>query len=198
MIKPKDVQSKLDCTGYEADNWVMATAKSFTKCALVVGILSSYEEGREELLQMLEKEFGPLETQSPVMDFPYTDYYDDEMGGRPVRYLLLFRNLVDPACLASFKILTNSMEKHFSFPDGRRRINIDPGILSLSSFILATCKDRSHRIPLRDGVYGETTLIYQDKDFQRLPWTYADYSSDEVRAVLRDFRTRYRDLLKNN
>ncbi|MBR0521438.1 MAG: DUF4416 family protein [Spirochaetales bacterium] len=38
--------------------------------------------------------------------------------------------------------------------------------------------------------------MYQDHDFQRLPWTYADYSSDEVRSVLRSFRSRYRELLR--
>ena len=91
--------------------------------------------------------------------------------------------------------LTPELEKQFSL-DGNRRINLDPGTLSLANLILATCKDRSHRIPLKDGIYGETTLIYQDHDFQRLPWTYADYSSDEVRSVLRSFRSRYRELLR--
>ena len=76
-------------------------------------------------------------------------------------------------------------------------MNLDPGLLSLSNFILATCKDRSHRIPLRDGIYAETTLIYQDKDFQRLPWTYADYSSDEIKAVLRGFREKFKKMLKD-
>ena len=117
------------------------------------------------------------------------------MGGRPVRYLLLFRNLIDPSALADIKTLTNELEKQFSL-DGNRRINLDPGTLSLANLVLATCKDRSHRSALKDGIYGETTLIYQDHDFQRLPWTYADYSSDEVRSILRSFRARYRELLK--
>ncbi len=174
----------------------MATAREFEKCALVLGILSSLEERHDEIIACLEEHFGPVERQSPVFDFSFTDYYDSEMGGRPVRYLLLFQDLVDPSGLADFKTLTNSLEKRFAFEDGRRRVNLDPGILSLSNFILATCKDRSHRIPLRDGIYAETTLVYQDRDFQRLPWTYADYSSDEIKAVLRDFREVYKKSLK--
>ena len=174
----------------------MATAREFQKCALVVGVLSTIEDKREEIIINLENEFGPIETTSPVLDFPYTDYYDSEMGRRPVRYLLLFENLVDPSDLADIKTKTNRIEKEFADGNGNRRVNLDPGTLSLANFILATCKDRSHRIPLKDGIYGETTLIYQDHDFQALPWTYADYRSDDVRAILRNFRDTYRKKLK--
>ncbi len=173
----------------------MATAKAFQKCALVMGVLSTMEQRREEILGALTRQFGPVELQSPVLDFPFTDYYDEEMGSRPVRYLLLFHDLVDPSTLADLKNLTNSIESTFSDREGNRRVNLDPGLLSLSSFILATCKDRSHRIPLRDGIYAETTLIYKNHDFQSLEWTYADYRSDEIRSVLRSFRDRYKALM---
>ena len=176
----------------------MATAKAFQRCALVVGVLSAMEERRAEVLSVLTRSFGPIELQSPVMDFPYTDYYDREMGRRPVRYLILFRDLVDPSTLADLKTTTNEIERAFLSPSGGRMVNLDPGILSLSSFILATCKDRSHRIPLRDGIYAETTLIYKDHDFQSLEWTYADYRSDDVRSVLRSFRDRYKSMVSKN
>jgi len=177
----------------------MALSSPFSKTALVIGILSSAEERREELFSCLEKEFGPVRKVSETFDFSFTDYYDAEMGARPVRYALLFENLIDPSELASIKLKTNNLEIRFEDPSGEgqgRRINIDPGILSLSNFILATCKDRSHRIPLRGGIYAETTLLYKDKDFQALPWTYADWKSDELRSVLRDFRAEYKDIIK--
>ena len=173
----------------------MAEAREFQRCALIIGVLSTLESQHDRLISVLEENFGPVDMHSPVLDFSFTDYYDSEMGGRPVRYILLFRNLIDPAALADIKTLTNELEKQFSL-EGNRRINLDPGTLSLANLVLATCKDRSHRIPLKDGIYGETTLIYQDHDYQRLPWTYADYSSDEVSAILRSFRTRYREILK--
>lgn len=174
----------------------MAQAKEFQKCALIMGVLSTAEDRHDGIISLLEENFGPVQMSSPVMDFSFTDYYDVEMGGRPVRYLLLFRDLVDPSSLAGIKIRTNALEKQFASEAGGRTVNLDPGILSLASLILASCKDRSHRIPLRDGVYAETTLIYQNHDFQKLPWTYADYGSDAVRAVLRSFREKYRESLK--
>ncbi len=185
----------------------MALARPFEKCALVMGVLSTAEDRREQLFAQLEAKFGKIAIASPVMAFPYTNYYDGEMGGHPVRYLLLFEPLIDPSTLADIKTWTNALELEYASPEvgdnaiskpqaQGRKINLDPGILSLSSFILATCKDRSHRIPLRDGIYAETTLIFQDKDFQRLPWSYADYCSDDIRAILRSFRDFYRNLLK--
>ena len=92
----------------------MATAREFQKCALVVGVLSTLEEKRADILNELEKDFGPIEAESPVLEFPYTDYYDSEMGQRPVRYLLLFENLVDPSELADIKTKTNEIEKTFA------------------------------------------------------------------------------------
>ena len=175
----------------------MATARDFQKCALVIGVLSTIEEKREEIISNLEKEFGPIDKVSQTLDFPYTDYYDSEMGKRPVRYLILFRNLVDPSALADIKTRTNALEPQYADENRNRRVNLDPGTLSLANFILATCKDRSHRIPLKDGIYGETTLIYQDHDFQALPWTYADYRSEEVKAILKFFRDTYRKTLKD-
>ncbi len=54
---------------------------------------------------------------------------------------------------------------------GDRTLNLDPGLLSLSRFALATTKDGSHRIPLRDGIYAEVTLVYERGGFHPLPWT---------------------------
>lgn len=172
----------------------MAVAREYTKTALVIGILSTLEEKHNVLLEKLEKAFGPICKVSPVMPFPYTDYYDKEMSGHPVRYLILFDTLVSPDKLADIKTETNRIEKEFADGNGRR-INIDPGTLSLANFILATCKDRSHRVALSKGIFAEVTMIYQDHDFQTLPWTYADYSSDDIRAILRDFRDIYKSKL---
>lgn len=174
----------------------MARAREYDKTALVMGVLSTSETRREELIKVLTQNFGPVFKISSTIDFSFTDYYNDEMSGRPVRYFIMFNNLVDPSTLADIKTKTNEIELLFADNHGRR-VNLDPGILSLASFILATCKDRSHRIPLKNGIYGETTLIFQDHDFQRLPWTYADYSCDEVKEILRDFRLCYKRMINN-
>lgn len=165
----------------------MAVNIDFIPCALVIAVLSTDEDSREVLLEKLQKEFGAVRCISETLNFPYTDYYDKEMSGHPVRYFIFFEKKINPGELAEIKLKTNHIELFFSDKNGRR-INLDPGVLSLHNFILASCKNRGHRIPLKNGVYGELTLIYYKKNFTDLPWTYADYKSKEVKDILINFR----------
>ena len=112
------------------------------------------------------------------------------------RFFIVFKELINPEELATIKIKTNLVEDSFASIDGRR-INLDPGILSLSNFILATTKDRSHRIPLSKGIYGEVTLLYKDKKFQALDWTYADYRSEKFEELFKKYREEYKQKIRN-
>ena len=77
--------------------------------------------------------------------------------------------------LPEIKLTTNRLEEQWATPEGNRRINIDPGYLCLQHVVLATTKGYTHRPYLRDGIYADLTLIYRDKSFQPLEWTYPDY-----------------------
>jgi hypothetical protein len=71
-------------------------------------------------------------------------------------------------------------------------VNIDPGYLTLSKVVLATTKDYSHRLYLRDGIYAEVTLHYEAGAWRPWPWTYRDYASGQYL----DFFERVRESLK--
>ena len=117
------------------------------------------------------------------------------MGDDIERYFLSFERLIFPDELADVKIHTNYLEKFFSVQDGEglsRRVNFDPGILNLSHLILASTKDNVHRIPLKDGIYGEVTLGYRDGKFEPYPWTYRDYCSPEYGEILSSIRDIYK------
>ena len=77
----------------------------------------------------------------------------------------------------------------FADGNGNRKINLDPGLLSLSSLILATTKNNVHRIPLQKGIYGEVTLMYVNREYQTLPWTYADYRTPAFHEIFKEMRT---------
>jgi len=173
----------------------MGTIREFTKVELIIGVLSTMED-ETKVIPILEKEFGPIDKISDKYDFSFTDYYDSEMGGRPKRFFIVFKELINPEELATIKIKTNLVEDSFAIIDGRR-INLDPGILSLSNFILATTKDRSHRIPLSKGIYGEVTLLYKEKKFQALDWTYADYRSEKFEELFKKYREEYKQKIRN-
>ena len=154
-----------------------------------MGILypAAASQTAEEAWARLVRRWGPEAYRSPAIPFRWSDYYDGEMGTPIIRSLRSFRDPVDPAALAEIKIYTNEIEREFSV-DGRRRVNFDPGLLFLSRLILATTKDRSHRLPLKDGIYGELTLMYEGGGWKALPWTYPDYRTPEYAAALTEMR----------
>ncbi len=168
----------------------MDARAAFEPEQLIIGILGSPEAGEadeERLGRELESRFGGFEY-GPRLPFPWSGYYDEEMGGRPRRCFASFAESVDPSALASIKVETNRLESLFSRPCGGRLFNLDPGLLSLPRFVLATTKQRPHRLPLSQGIYGELTLIYESGEYKALAWTYPDWASDEYRAYLGTLR----------
>lgn len=182
----------------------MGIVKSFENYKLVIGlltVLADNSKGKDPIIDALTAEFGEIDYISPLLDFNFTSYYDEEMGNNIKRFFVSFKTLVKPESLASIKLITNRIEERFILMDSNfnhcRQVNIDPGILNNSRFILATTKDNVHRIPLVDGIYGEVTLIYKKGCFEELPWTYADYKSDEYKKILLKIRETYKEDLKN-
>jgi hypothetical protein len=106
-----------------------------------------------------------------------------------------FHDLVAPDRLAEIKLITNGFEREAAaagtWPEPRP-LNLDPGILTLGKFHLATTKDQAHRIYLRDGIFAEVTLKFHAGTFEPWPWTYADYRLPAVIAFLNEARDWYR------
>jgi hypothetical protein len=103
---------------------------------------------------------------------------------------------MDPERLAEIKRETNAWEQMYrdaAKATEPRPLNLDPGYLTSAKLVLATTKDRDHRIYLGQGIYAEVTLHYQrGRGWQPRDWTYADYRSAEYHA----FFGRCRDYLR--
>ena len=143
-----------------------------------------------EAIEAMSEKYGKTDFISAPTLFDYTSYYAREFGGSLIRRFVSFEKLVRPESLPDIKNWTNALEKSLS-REGQRRVNIDPGYLAKAHLILATGKGYTHRPYLRDGIYADLTLFYEDKKFRRLPWTYPDYASDEVTGMLERIRERY-------
>ena len=144
---------------------------------LVVGLLSPDQNLLAQAQSALVEGFGPVTVKSPEIPFSFTDYYEKEMGPGLIRQWVGFNGLVEPDQLYDFKHRAGQLEKRFRGPDGRRRVNLDPGMLSLHNLVLASTKGFAHRIYLRDGIYAELALVFQSGRFQPLAWTYPDYQT---------------------
>lgn len=174
----------------------MSKPKLAEDVKLFAGLLFSDKDILPFVLASLVGEYGLVDFVSPTRPFTYTDYYCREMGEDMERIFVSFAVLIRPELLPDVKLRTNEVEKAFSRLEGRR-VNIDPGYISPAHIILATGKGYTHRPYLRDGIYADLTLIYGNKSFQTLPWTYPDYGEKETREMLKIIRTKYLAQLKN-
>jgi len=173
----------------------MGQAGAYTPEKLVLAVLTSQPQELPGVVQAAEAAWGPVDFVSAALPFRWSHYYDREMGTPLERSFLTLRSLVDPSGLAACKRETNAIERRWA-SGGRRTVNLDPGLIALSRFVLATTKDNAHRIALGSGIYAEVTLLYTHGTFHPLDWTYPDYRSAEYLSILNGIRARYKVQLR--
>jgi hypothetical protein len=177
----------------------MAEPRSPVPTLLVVAVFSRHEDAFEWAQARLETHFGPVGLRSEPFVFDQTSYYEASMGRDLRKRFLAFERLVSPDRLAEIKRQTNTLEGELAdagiYPEARP-LNLDPGLLVLGKFMLATTKDQSHRVYLRDGIFAEVTLRYHAGAFEPWPWTYADYRLPCVHEFLQQAREYYRQRLR--
>ena len=150
---------------------VLKQSKAVLITALMYNDINIYNLTLEKLIN----NFGEIEVISDEYLFSHSIYYKEEMGDTLNKRFIVFKN--------------TGMHAHPLDDKNNRKINIDPAILTLENFILVTNKNFTHRIYLKDGVFADLTLIYKKKKgYTELPWTYADYSSEETKKFLKKIR----------
>ncbi|MCS6850059.1 MAG: DUF4416 family protein [Gemmataceae bacterium] len=165
---------------------------------LVVTAFSRHASALAWAEHRLEEHFGPIGLISPDFPFTQTRYYEPEMGPGLVKRLFAFERLVPAESLAAIKRATLEMEKELAFQGSyaeRRPLNLDPGLLSLGKFQLATTKDQAHRIYLGQGIFAEVTLRFRAGAFHPWEWTYPSYRQPGLLDFLRVARDYYRQRL---
>ena len=154
---------------------------------LVIACFSRHPEALHWATEQLTPKYGPIALTSPDFPFHHTKYYGVTMGPNLIKRLLVFEPIVPADCLPDVKNGTIDVEKELAasarFP-AERPLNLDPGLLQLGKFLLASTKHKGHRIYLRDGIFAEVTLRFTAGAFDVWPWTYADYREPAVREFL--------------
>ncbi|GAB5403330.1 MAG: DUF4416 family protein [Aureliella sp.] len=165
----------------------------------LVAVFSGYDAAVDWAREKIDNNWGRVALASEPFDHSETTYYESEMGPGLKKQFFVVDRSYDPACLADSKLESNRWEAEFVAQAAAaeannsppRPVNIDPGYLTLTKLVLASAKDRAHRIYLRDGIYAEECLYYL-KGWQARPWTYPDYQ----RADFQAFFDEARDYLK--
>lgn len=143
-------------------------------CSLAVGLLLAADMGLDAAIDEVEHAFAAATAVSPQLPFPHVAYYEKEMGCGIRRVYAGIEGWWDPGELASLKLRANGIEQQWTH-QGRRRLNVDPGLLNLSQLVLASGKFSAHRVYVGQGIYAEVEYVYERGTFRPLPWTYPDY-----------------------
>jgi hypothetical protein len=177
----------------------MADPRLPTPALLIVAAFSRHADALQWARTHLEQAFGPVALVSPPFVFDQTTYYQATMGADLRKQFFAFGDLVELECLPEVKLRTNALEQVLAaagtYPEVRP-LNLDPGLLTLGKFLLATTKDQAHRVYLCDGIFAEVTLRYHAGAWEPWPWTYADYREAGVRAFLQQARDCYRQRMQ--
>ena len=161
----------------------------------ICAVISRHDSARQWAAQQLTEVWGKPLHISEELPFDGGGFYQPSMGTNLVKPLIGFHALADPAGLADWKQQTNQFEKDYALAhphDESRPLNMDPGYLSQAKLVLATMKDRDHRLYLRDGVFAEVTLNYMGKKWVHHRWTYPSYRTESVAEFVTQCRQHLR------
>ncbi|MBI2358247.1 MAG: DUF4416 family protein [Deltaproteobacteria bacterium] len=166
---------------------------------IFVALLASSEDLFASVEARLTRLFGALETASGVWAWELSGYYTKEMGRGLRRKFLSFTPLVAAEKLPEIKLAAQKIEAEYLSTSGERQgrtVNADPGYLDMGKVVLASTKPAPHRLYLREGIYGEVTLLYYNGAFHPFDYTYADYRWPQTLAYFADLRALYVNQLK--
>ena len=158
---------------------------------LLCAVLAPGADLLSEATRRLERGFGPVARTSPAYRFDFSQYYAREMGAALVKQLVCFAAPVDPAALAAAKARAMAIELGLAdrtHGRPRRRANIDPGLVTAHSVVLATTKYSGHRICIAPRLYAEVTLLFGRGGWACLEWTYPDFRTPAVQRFLLEVR----------
>jgi hypothetical protein len=157
---------------------------------LGIGLIYKEKTAAESGWPAIEKIWGAIDFFSEVRPFDFTGYYEKEMGRPLYRRWAFFRELVPQDQLAEIKWQSLGLEKQWMV-EGKRRLNLDPGLITAERLVLATGKNFSHRIYLGKGIFGDLTLIFLKGTYQPLAWTYPDYKDEQAIGMFNRIREKY-------
>ena len=155
--------------------------------ALICAILAVSERSMDTARARLTELFGEPSRLSAPYAFTHSAYYSREMGAGLTKQIAAFARRVDPADLPRIKRATMTLERDLavgSTATPQRRVNIDPGLVTVESLVLATTKYSGHRICIGPALYAEVTLLFQRGGCTPFEWTYPDFREPLVHKLL--------------
>lgn len=145
------------------------------------------EESYTKALHEITHQYGSIAHKSPVYNFNFTNYYEEEMGPNLKKQLLIFKREIEKVDLIKIKQQTTELEQKFS-NNGKRTVNIDPGCLSETEFALASCKPKPFKEKLDGRTYAHTILTFANSEIKTFPHTFPEFRQKEIQLFLQQHK----------
>jgi hypothetical protein len=174
----------------------MAVPSSPLPVCRFAALLAREEEQLATARAELTQWYGQVNDVSAIVPYEASAEYAAEMGTGLLRQWVRFEPLFSPEHLTKCKLETNMAEtllaRQFAggVRGGGRPINIDPGYVHRSKIVLATTKDASHRVYVREGIYEEVALHWEE-GWKGWPWTEREYVGLEAVSFFERARHAY-------
>lgn len=161
----------------------------------ICAVITRHDSARQWAIDRLTRQWGTVHEVSAGVPFDAGSFYRETMGDGLTQTLVALGDFADPAGLADWKHETNHWESEYAGLNQHaepRPVNLDAGYLSQAKLVLATIKDRDHRIYLRRNIFAEVTLNYVDKAWRHHRWSYPSYRDPAVAEFCHAVRVRLR------
>ncbi len=159
---------------------------------LFAAVLYREESSLEQARKLLSGTFGPEDYVSRPVLFDHTEFYREEMGEPLYRIFTSYSPLVHPQYLVTAKLEAGRIEQELAGSAGKRRVNIDPGVLDYLKVVLASFKYQAQKIYLDRGVWADLILYYRKGGWAKFEWTFPDFKAGLYDRSLLEVRRIYK------
>jgi len=159
---------------------------------LFAAVLYLEQEPLAQARSALVRKFGEEDFVGEPIAFDHTNFYEKEMGAPLLRIFISYQRLVMPDELLSAKLESARIEEELAGTGGRRRVNIDPGILDYQKVVLASFKFQGQKIYLGSGVWADLILYYRKGGWSVFEWTFPDFKAGIYDKTLLEIRRIYK------
>jgi hypothetical protein len=139
--------------------------------------------------------YGGVDLWGEPAPFDQTGYYEAEMGGQLQRFYCSCVELVPSEGLGELKRRAWELEQQ-ELDGGRRRVNLDPGLLDHTKVVLASFKSGPQKLHLGGGIWADMVLYYAGGAYGPLPWTFPDLRGGDHSRFFSEARRRFKERLR--
>ena len=174
-------------------------ASQFSENAqLIAFVLQKGSEWDPNVVELLEKTWGPLRHKGCLFAFDKTDYYKPEMGDGLYRGIVSFEKEIPPETIAEEKERSNALELTTASADAPelRHVNIDIGYMDMDKVVLPSYKRGPFKLYAGKGVWLDMLLTYAKGVFHPTAWAFDDFVRNPYQHDLQLIREKFKKARK--